>query len=219
VNEIATHLRINLIWVPGHRNIEGNCIADELDKRQPPMATCKLLLKQRLKPGKLGKRICTVIIWNSQGAQCGLSAGIIYLTNLAWDPSSDNLQVNLTHNLPDGFITNPIILSMITRVYDTLGLIAPVVTKLKIFLKALWKEKLDWDESLPQTVHYEWNLLISQLLSVCLKFPLFVLTPPATIELHGFCDASMAAYGACVYVQSELQIEIQGLTFEKLTIP
>jgi len=30
LNEMAAHLRINLIWVPGHRNIEGNCIADEL---------------------------------------------------------------------------------------------------------------------------------------------------------------------------------------------
>jgi len=28
LNEMATHLRINVIWVPGHRNIEGNCIAD-----------------------------------------------------------------------------------------------------------------------------------------------------------------------------------------------
>jgi len=32
-NEMATHLRINLILVPGHRNIEGNCIADELARQ------------------------------------------------------------------------------------------------------------------------------------------------------------------------------------------
>jgi len=30
---MATHLRINLIWVPGHRNIEGNCIVDELARQ------------------------------------------------------------------------------------------------------------------------------------------------------------------------------------------
>jgi len=33
LNEMATHLRINLIWVPGHRNIEGNCIVDELARQ------------------------------------------------------------------------------------------------------------------------------------------------------------------------------------------
>jgi len=33
LNEMATHLRINLIWVPGHQNIEGNCIAVELARQ------------------------------------------------------------------------------------------------------------------------------------------------------------------------------------------
>jgi len=58
---MATHLRINIIWVPRHRNIEGNCIADELARQETtadihrykdtvgmPMATCKLHLRQRL---------------------------------------------------------------------------------------------------------------------------------------------------------------------------
>jgi len=61
LNEMATHLRNNLIWVPGHRNIEDNCIADELARQGTtadilrgkdtvgmPMATCKLHLRQRL---------------------------------------------------------------------------------------------------------------------------------------------------------------------------
>jgi len=56
-NEMATHLIINLICVPGHRNIKGNCIADELERQGTtadilrdkdtvgmPMATCKLNL-------------------------------------------------------------------------------------------------------------------------------------------------------------------------------
>jgi len=58
---MATYLRINLIWVPGHRNIEGNCIAEELARQGTtadilrdkdtvgmPMDTCKLHLWQRL---------------------------------------------------------------------------------------------------------------------------------------------------------------------------
>ncbi|XP_043063802.1 uncharacterized protein LOC122319967 [Drosophila ficusphila] len=36
-----------------------------------------------------------------------------------------------------------------------------------------------------------------------LKFPRFVTRPQATIQLHGFCDASTAAYGACLYLRSE----------------
>jgi len=58
---MATLLRINLIWLRGHQNIEGNCIADELARQGTtadilrdndtvgmPMPTCKLHLRQRL---------------------------------------------------------------------------------------------------------------------------------------------------------------------------
>jgi len=61
LNEMATHLRINLIWVPGHGNVRGNCIADELARQGTTVdiprdkdtvcmaiATCKLHLRQRL---------------------------------------------------------------------------------------------------------------------------------------------------------------------------
>jgi len=40
-----------------------------------------------------------------------------------------------------------------------------------------------------------------------LKFPRFVLQPRASVELHGFCDASMSAYGACLYLRSETNEE------------
>jgi len=56
LHEMATHLSINLIWVPGHRNIEGNCIAEQVARQwtnadilrdkdtvgMMPKATCKL---------------------------------------------------------------------------------------------------------------------------------------------------------------------------------
>jgi len=55
---MANQFTISLIWVPGHRDIVGNCIADELARQgttKPllpgeenvgmPMATCKLNIK------------------------------------------------------------------------------------------------------------------------------------------------------------------------------
>ncbi|KAL7724672.1 hypothetical protein ACLKA6_012330 [Drosophila palustris] len=57
LHEMAGHFDICLIWVPGHQDIPGNCIADELarigttnvllpDKEDTsmPLATCKLML-------------------------------------------------------------------------------------------------------------------------------------------------------------------------------
>lgn len=59
LNEMAEQFNIHLIWVPGHRDVPGNCKADELAKNGTilpnvinrhnigtPLATCKLSLKQ-----------------------------------------------------------------------------------------------------------------------------------------------------------------------------
>ena len=37
-----------------------------------------------------------------------------------------------------------------------------------------------------------------------LKFPRYVSMPSASIQIHAFCDASLAAYVACIYVRSYL---------------
>ena len=60
-NEMATHYRIHLIWVHGHRDIEGNCKADELarigttaeilkddDTIGIPLTTCKMRINQNI---------------------------------------------------------------------------------------------------------------------------------------------------------------------------
>ena len=57
---MAKHYKIALICVPGHQNMDGNCIEDELamkgttieilqekDAIGMPIATCRLLIKQK----------------------------------------------------------------------------------------------------------------------------------------------------------------------------
>jgi len=70
LNEMATHQRINLIWA-GHRNIEGNCIADELARQGTtadkntvgmPMATCNPI------PGRDCTHVLTTVGVQSQHA-------------------------------------------------------------------------------------------------------------------------------------------------------
>ena len=72
-------------------------------------------------------------------------------------------------------------------------------------MQSLWKLDLDWDESLPQHLHTSWLQFISQFSEIPhFTFPRYVSTPAADIQIHAFCDASLLAYGACVYVRSEL---------------
>ncbi|KAL7723226.1 hypothetical protein ACLKA6_007789 [Drosophila palustris] len=109
---------------------------------------------------------------------------------LAWDTSSDDLLFNFAKIMLNARGSKRSILTAIAKFYDPLGLIAPIITKMKIFLQALWKENLDWDESLPQSLHSSWIELTSQISFVCsLKFSRYVMLPAAKWEIHFFCDA------------------------------
>jgi len=67
---------------------------------------------------------------------------------------------------------------------------------------------VDRDDALPEPILSSWEELTSQLSVVQnLKFPRFVLQSRASVELHGFCDASMSAYGVCLYLRSESNAE------------
>ena len=94
------------------------------------------------------------------------------------------------------------ICSVIARIYDPIGLLAPIIMWTKIILQRVWSLKIEWDESLPADLHSEWNRYCSQLALInSIRFPRKTVVPAAiTMELHGFCDASEKAYGACVYL-------------------
>ena len=71
-------------------------------------------------------------------------------------------------------------------------------------MQECWKTKLDWDESVSQTLHTQWLNFSNQLpcinhLSIDRKL---LLENSTNIEIHGFCDASKIGYGACIYIRS-----------------
>ena len=79
----------------------------------------------------------------------------------------------------------------------------------KVFIQHLWKLQLHWDESLPQQFKTSWLDYISKFNTIPhLKFPRYVSMPSASIQIHAFCDASLAAYGACIYERSYLDSNI-----------
>lgn len=101
-------------------------------------------------------------------------------------------------------ITKRIILSSITQIFDPLGLIGPVIIKAKILLQSLWQLKIDWDTPVPESIRIIWSSYYQQLpILNQITIPRHVsLRDPMDIQLHGFCDASMVAYGVCIYVRS-----------------
>ena len=122
---------------------------------------------------------------------------------LIWNPDRDELKYSVKDNTTQR-VTKRTILSTIAKIFDPLGLVGPVIIRAKIILQRLWELQLDWDETLPQDVHTLWMDFNNQLKALNeVSVPRFVSCKnQIQVQLHGFCDASEAAYGACIYIRS-----------------
>lgn len=71
-------------------------------------------------------------------------------------------------------------------------------------MQKLWDLGCDWDEPIPDDLRKEWEVFqLEPPMIERVKIPRWNRMSPSNlpIELHGFCDASMKAYGAVVYVR------------------
>uniref|UniRef100_A0A182IER0 Integrase catalytic domain-containing protein n=1 Tax=Anopheles arabiensis TaxID=7173 RepID=A0A182IER0_ANOAR len=104
---------------------------------------------------------------------------------------------------------------MIARLFDPLGLIAPIISWAKIRMQKLWIACHDWDDPLSSELAEEWKGFHANLpLLSDIKIPRYVRLPKSTsMQLHCFADASEAAYGAVMYLRStdsdgQIKVEI-----------
>jgi len=127
---------------------------------------------------------------------------------LLWNPKNDQFQVknNTTQVQPTNSTTSTKrkVLATTASIFDPLGLLGPAVIAYKIFLQKQWQDKLKWDELLPAHLQQEWNQLLQTIRKLSqLKINRKVICSNAlNIQLHGFCDSSERAYGACLYIRS-----------------
>ncbi|XP_018370056.1 PREDICTED: uncharacterized protein LOC108765710 [Trachymyrmex cornetzi] len=123
---------------------------------------------------------------------------------LLWQSKADSLRYEATCNSIPEIVTKRTMLSLIAQIFDPLGLIGPVTIKAKILMQSLWQLKIDWDTPIPETLRMIWLLYLQQLPSINkIAIPRHaILHQPRDIQLHGFCDASQSAYGACIYLRS-----------------
>ncbi|XP_012276869.1 uncharacterized protein LOC105697791 [Orussus abietinus] len=118
-------------------------------------------------------------------------------------------------------VTKRTILSEIAKIFDSLGLLGPVIVIATIIMQKIWQLKLNWDESVPNSIHIEWTNYISQLSTLNnVALPRKIIPLHAQrIELHGFCDASERAYGACIYARATQADEVISWQFIRPSSP
>lgn len=127
-----------------------------------------------------------------------------------WCAEADAFQFNI--NIKQRTITRRSILSVISSIYDPMGLIGPLILPARGILQELTRLKLDWDDPVPKELEESWCEWIDGLqwlsefkVSRCIKPKDFGMIKRT--ELHHFSDASHRGYGVASYVRL---IDVEG---------
>ncbi|XP_078371484.1 uncharacterized protein LOC144655144 [Oculina patagonica] len=98
------------------------------------------------------------------------------------------------------------ILSVVSSVYDPLGLVAPFVLPAKRLLQDLCRIKLEWDDPIPSEPKVRWERWMADLPKLS-QFSVERCVKPAgfgvisSSQLHHFSDASEAGFGSVSYLR------------------
>ncbi|XP_062704295.1 uncharacterized protein LOC134286660 [Aedes albopictus] len=123
---------------------------------------------------------------------------------MQWQPCSDELHFSYQ---PTEILqpTKRNILSQIASLFDPLGLLAPIIVKAKLVMQRMWELKVAWDATPPGELTNDWLILVQKFsLLNSFQIPRHVIDMRSwtRLYLHGYCDASDVAMGACIYIRA-----------------
>ncbi|XP_011865955.1 PREDICTED: uncharacterized protein LOC105560979 [Vollenhovia emeryi] len=123
---------------------------------------------------------------------------------LTWHPERDVFEFSV-NSITRASKTKREVLSAISRLFDPLGLISPILIRAKLIMQGTWAANLKWDDLLTDKLHRAWIEYTDDLNDInTIQVPRRIIASASArrFYLQGFCDASMKAYGACVYLQT-----------------
>ncbi|XP_065109942.1 uncharacterized protein [Paramisgurnus dabryanus] len=122
-----------------------------------------------------------------------------------WCVASDTFQFRVT--IKENPFTRRGVLSTVASIFDPLGFVAPFILTGKRILQVMCRDKVDWDETLPEELKPHWEIWLRDLLDLSkIKVPRCYVPPNCKdvqcYELHNFSDASVIGYGVCSYLRA-----------------
>ena len=123
---------------------------------------------------------------------------------IIWNHSSEQLSIDLNKVVENAKLLPPTkrsVLKVVAQVYDPLGWISPVVITMKILFQKLCMDKEDWDTPLKKEHRELFERCINDseqvgTISISRCYFQGVAGEVKSVQLHGFSDASDAAYAA-----------------------
>ena len=123
---------------------------------------------------------------------------------IEWNAHGDYFRLAVGAMPHFDILTKRKLVSDVAKTFDVLGWFSPSIVPMKILLQRTWERKIDWDDPIPQDLYEVWEQWRAELRSLAGKciprcyYPED--TRPVSTQIHGFCDASEAAYAGVVYM-------------------
>ena len=141
---------------------------------------------------------------------CHVNSSGEKVLGVQWDCTSDQLFFDIHHICEAAKEVEPTkrsIIGVVSRFFDPLGVLSPFTVLFKMLFQKLCINKIDWDGPLTGELLLEWKRLVNNLKQVrCVIIPRCYFDmgeKRRSCSLIGFCDASLQAYAAVVYLRVE----------------
>ena len=132
----------------------------------------------------------------------------MHVLGLKWDHNNDTLVVSRgTNSTITKSLTQRLVLSLVSKVYDPIGLVAPFTVGARLILKDVWPVNgQSWDDELPKDT-------VDRFLAWCIELPrLAEITIPRSyfsgpfqhLELHMFGDSSQDVFSAVGFLRAQV---------------
>ena len=144
----------------------------------------------------------------TEGKEIPSSENSSHVLGLKWNHSTDTLVVSRgTSPEVKPKVTQRIVLSLVSSVYDPIGLVAPYTVKARLLLKDIWRlNGQQWDDDLPPEVvtkFLEWSEELPSLSDIVIPRAYFQ-GKVETLELHLFGDSSQDVFSAVAFLRAKV---------------
>ena len=131
-----------------------------------------------------------------------------HVLGLNWDHNTDTLVVSrVTSSTVTNSLTQRLVLSLVSKVFDPIGLVAPFTVGARLLLKDIWRVSgQHWDEELPKdTVEkfLEWSVELPKLAEITIPRSYFS-GNFKHLELHMFGDSSREVFSAVAFLRAQV---------------
>ena len=123
-----------------------------------------------------------------------------------WTLTSDCLSVTPVSKVPKSINTKREISSLLSSIFDPIGIVLPYVVSIKLLLRECWLINQKWDSKVPDEIRKQVNELLKEIdLITEPAIPRWIGNNGGDTILHAFTDASERAIGSVFYVTSSNQ--------------